>query len=513
MLSFGRLSHSIRVLGTRAGVSPALVFASPLSTSFRCASVAAFHAAIEKLQAEQRSLQSNVASISQEQRQSQLQEIQRQGKKLFDTDKLEGVDIDLNPETAAAIAQAAAQWRVSALRGQPYTEVLRWSCSEKAEKSMNILSLARILHSALVLRAPQLYPLLLLYIPLVRGSLSYHAVPVDPVTLAVLINAYGRAEVHHPGLYQVLCERAVKSLEDPSLPLAHITNVAHALSKVQVRNPAVLATLRDQAVRQKASASALMSITILDAFAALEFVDNELFTLYEAHLLEQMKTLSPPLLGSLLNALVNAGRAQPSPLLTAIGEHIQHTAASFDAYSIAKVISAYFASGQFSEDVFGALAERACSVISDFRAGEVTSVLEALSAFDLFDGELFPLLAGRLAMLIKQGSAVAVEDAASALASFAAVQEPNDELHHWCAKVFQEYADARVSAEAYINIIWSCLGLNIRNEGQQKFIEAVKANPKLLDLPEELLKKHHKKTILEERRVKISKAYGITLSA
>eukprot|EP00796_Vickermania_ingenoplastis_P002185 gene2185-1353_t len=485
----------------------------------RFSTVPVFTTALEQLQAQQRQIQSSSSSISAEERQSKLNDLMRQGKQLFDTDKLElsaEPGQQLTPEAAARIAQAAAQWRVSPLRGQPYPEVLNWACSEAGVAAMSISALSRILHSALVLRAPQLYPLLMTYIPLLLHVLSSAkpgmAQECDAQTLAVLINAYGRAGVRHEKLYAAFCEHASVALRDPSLTIAHVANVSHALSKVSCRHPALLSTLRDQAVRQKQSASPLMAITLLNAFAELNFVDEEMFCVYEQHLLEHLHQLTPPLLASLLHCLVQAGRGSgASTLVERIGEQAQRSANTFDAFATSKVMTAYFAAGQFSEEVFGALAERACAVASDFRSDEVARILEALSAFDLFDGELFPLLATRLATLIKQGAApVTLEDAAAALASFAAVQEPNDELTHWCGKVFAEYADASVlSAEAYINVIWSCMTLNIRSEAHKKFVEAVRAQLRLIlqPLADEVQRWHpQKKTILEERRAKIVKA-------
>lgn len=533
---------------------PSRLFA--LQASHRLSTVSAFTAAVEQLQAQQRAIQTAAplaggiaggAEIAD--RQSKLHQVQRQGKQLFDSDTIDiappapassssgsedgkttrtssdgGMKEALSPEVAAKISQAAVQWHISPLRGQPYAEVLNWSMSAAAEPLMDIHCLARIIHSALVLRAPQLYPVLITYIPLLLKTLSsptaphHHQLRDDPATLAVVINAYGRAGVHHDILYEKLCSLGEEVLKDPTVSIAHVANVTHALAKVNVVHRGILSTLRNQAVRQKQSASPLMSITLLSAFAELSFRDEEFFTVYEEHLLEHVKQLTPPLLASLLHSLVMAERTSASPsaaaLLQRIDEQITSTAQRFDAFPIAKVMSAYFASGKYSEEALGALAERACAVASDFRSEEVTQVLEALSALDLFDGELFPLLASRIATLVKQAAPITIEDAASVLASFAAVQESSDELQHWCGKVFTEYADASVlSADAYINVIWGCLTLNIRSEAQKKFVESVKANPQLLHpLPGEKRWHKPKKAIMEERRAKIIKAYGIKVA-
>lgn len=530
-----------------------------LRISCRHASIAAFAAAVQQIQAQQRAVQtaspvgSGGGGMELGSQQSKLQQIQSQGKQLFDTETIEvpvelrssttasprlpkggaspassttttamGSKEEWTPQVASIIAQAAVQWHISPLRGQAYAEVLNWAMTASAEEVMDVRSLARILHSALVLRAPQLYPLLMTYIPLLLKSTSpssphYGQLRNEPATLAVLLNAYGRAGVQHELLYEKLCHLGEEVLADPTLTMAHVANVVHALAKVRAIYPGILSTLRNQAVRQKDSATPLMSITLLNAFAELSFKDEELFSVFEEHLLKHVNDLTPPLLASLLHSLVTAERASScssssSVLLQRIGEQITRTAGRFDAFPIAKVMTAYFASGNYSEEALGALAERACAVVSDFRSEEVARVLEALSALDLFDGELFPLLASRIATLVKQAAPITIEDAACALASFAAVQEPNDELHHWCGKVFVEYADASMlSAEAYINVIWGCLALNIRNEAQKKFVDAVKARPQLLQpLETEAMKWHKpKKAILEERRAKIIKSYGI----
>lgn len=490
------------------------VFRHATCTPMRYSSLATFLEATQHLQSQQTAIQSqDTTAASTEEKLRRMGEVVRQGKHLFDTDTVEDFEAHCTPAFAATMAQAATQWRISPLRGQPYNGMLLWSSSEKAEATMDLPSIARIIHSALVLRAPQLYPLLITYIPFLLRHLGEETCSVDAATLAVIFNAYGRAEVRHDGLYQLLCKHGAVAFRDPALAVAHVANVAYAAAKVHVTDPSLLSTLRDQASRQVAAATPLMSITILNAVAELGFIDAELFETYEAHLQDRLASLSPALLSSLLHSMVKANRGD-SALVARIGEQVSKTAATFDAFAIAKVMSAYYVAGKFSEEVFGALAERACAVAVDFRSEEVANVLEALSAFDLYDGELYPLLAARIAVLVKQAAPITMEDAATVLASFASVQESNDELNHWCGKVFTEHttqATTVFSASVYINVLWACLQLNIRSEPQKRLLAAVVAKPSLLlPLPAEAQLWHkQKRVMMSERTAAICRANGI----
>lgn len=164
---------------------------------------------------------------------------------------------------------------------------------------------------------------------------------MDAVTLAVLINAYGRAEVHHNKLYRTLCDAATTRLKDPRLSLAHVANVAHALSRVHFVHKPLLLVLREHALRMCQEAPVIVAVTILDAFAELDFVDCEVFDAYEQRLLDRIDELQPPLMTALLSCLATAKRATPK-LLEVLSEHVVATIDTFDPVSIARTCDAYF---------------------------------------------------------------------------------------------------------------------------------------------------------------------------
>ncbi|EPY29102.1 hypothetical protein STCU_04724 [Strigomonas culicis] len=191
--------------------------------------------------------------------------------------------------------------------------------------------------------------------------------------------------------------------------------------------------------------------------------------------------MQAPLIASFATCTARANRAAPS-IMQAVGARVLETVDTFDPTSIAKTCDAYVVANIMSEDVFGALAECACKAPAGFRADEIHSLLNCLSTFDLFDGELFPLLASRLVFLHKSEEYVNARDAAGVLASFAALQENNDELAYVCTKIC---ATQPMTAEGYILVLWSCVTLNIRNEAQTKLLGDVRSQPSLLQLPAE----------------------------
>lgn len=433
-------------------------------------------------------------------------ELVRHGRHLFESEVLEDLQA-FTPESAGAICHAASQMRISPVKGQPYAATLAAAMDEAAVAAMDADSLARVVHSCLVLRSPMLYDVLFSYIrPLMAQAGSMNA-----VTVAVLLNAYGRAEVRHPAFYKALCDSAAVTLNDPRISLAHIANVAHALSRVHYSHRPLMLVLRDQAIRMGANAPPLVLVTILDAFAELEFVDAELFDTYERRLLACVGDLQPPLMASLVACLATAGRATPEVMQT-LGERIAATAGTFDSASIARTYQAYFDANVLGEDVLGALAERACKVASDFRADEVRQVLNALSSFDLFDGELFPLLAARMISLTNQGGFVSAGDAAGILASFAAVRERHDELVHVASQLVAVGTDSVVDAVTTVNALWACATLNTRNEAQMQLVMHVKRTPSLLQLPAATTRRgERQRKQLEERRALVLKAYSIAV--
>lgn len=461
----------------------------------RCMTTATFVGTLEKIQQQLKAAT------------DRRPELLRHGRHMFETETLEDLGVAYTPAAAANICHAASQLRISPVKGQPYGAVVGSSTSDAAIATMDADSLARIVHSCLVLRSPQLYEVLFTYArPLINLAPSISAVPV-----AVLLNAYGRAQFHHQELFRALCDSAVVSLKDPRLPLAQIANVAHALSRVRFVHKPLMLVLRDQATRASRDTPALVLITILDAFAELGFVEPELFELYEERLLAGAKDLPTPLMASLLSCLALAGRATPA-LLEPFGTCIISVAHTLDAPSIAKICQAYFTANVLSEEVLGAVAERACNVAADLRADEVRQVLNALSSFDLFDAELFPLLASRIVSMIKSDEFVGPEDAASILASFAAVLERHEELTYQCCQVLAAYPGSALGPVAYIHALWACATLSIRNESQIQMVENARQNPGLLDLPTHVGNAREAQILAERRRV-LLEAYSINAAA
>ncbi|KPI88199.1 hypothetical protein ABL78_2703 [Leptomonas seymouri] len=453
--------------------------------------------------------ESFVSSVDQIQQQLQTAqdrraELLRYGRQLYEVEHLDDLQTAYTPAVASKVCHLASQLRIDSTKGQPFAAVVEASISAEGERSMDVASLARVVHSCLVLRSAYLYDVLFTFIPFVRTNAS----TMDAVSTAVLINAYGRSGVHHPGLYKAMCDNGAVVLKDTRVSLAHIANVAYAVSRVRYLHSPLMLTVRDHALRKVGEASPIIGLTILDSFTELQQIDEELFNAYEQRLLDHLNDLQAPLMASLISCIARAGRGK-ADIMEALGARTTALADTFDAASIAKVTSAYYQAGVLSEDVFGALAERACKVASDFRTDEIASVLNALSSFDLFDAELFPLLASRLSTLYKQMSYVEVADAAITLSSFAAVQERNDELIYVCSQVFAAHPDAAMDGPTRINALWAYATLNVHNEAQLKMLEEARAKPMLMGLVPEARLSAKDKAVLEERRQFISKVYGI----
>ncbi|KAL7706663.1 hypothetical protein N2W54_003853 [Lotmaria passim] len=456
--------------------------------------------------------ESFVSSVDQVQQQLQTAhdrrtELLRYGRQLYEVEHLDDLQTAYTPAIASKVCHLASQLRIDSTKGHPFAAVVEASISAEGEKTMDVASLARIVHSCLVLRSPYLYEVLFTFVPFVRTK----AATMDAVSTAVLINAYGRSGVHHPGLYKAMCDNGAVVLKDTRVSLAHIANVAYAVSRVRYLHAPLMLTVRDHALRKVDEASPIIALTLLDAFTELHQFDEDLFSAYEQRLLEHLGELQAPLMASLISCVARAGRGRPEVMET-LGARVTAIADTFDAASIAKVTNAYYHAGVLSEDVFGALAERACKMASDFRPDEIAAVLNALSAFDLFDAELFPLLATRLSSLYKQVGYVDVADAAVILSSFAAVQECHDELIYVCSQIFAAHPDAAMDSATRINALWAFATLNVHNEAQTKMLEETRAKPTLLRLTTGAHLSAKDKAVLEERREFVGKVYSIDLS-
>ncbi|KAH8611273.1 hypothetical protein ERJ75_000969300 [Trypanosoma vivax] len=446
-----------------------------------------------------------VASIDKVQQQLNVsekkQELTLHGRQLFESETLDDIKTAWSPVIAGKICHIATQLRISPIKGHPFTAVVEHSLTTSAVEVMDAPSLARIAHACLILRSTQLYEVLFTYIHVLMKL----APSMDTISCAVLLNAYGRAQVHHEELYKSLCDRAAVVMKDQRTFVAHTANVAHALSRVHFFHRDLFLVLRDQAERQASQGPTLVPVTILDAFAEVGFVDDALFTALEKRMMGELERLSAPLMASLVSSLVKAGRV-PSPLLTACGERIVATGNTFDSNSIAKTCDAFYRANVLVEDVFGTLAERACKIVTDFRADEIHLTLNALAAFDLFDGELFPLLASRFVSIVKQGGYVSPADTTGILASFAAVQEKSDELVHVCTQLLSTHIDA-LDGMMLVQALWACTVLNVRNESQHSLLQCLKSGT--VPVPDAATAERHSRSGLE-RLNQVKNAYGLS---
>lgn len=467
------------------------------SQALRCVSTSAFLESVEKVQQQLQSVPSDLRG-----------DLVRHGRHLFETEKLDDLSTAFNADVVAKVCLAASQLRIAPVKSNSYTGVVEGALTERAATTMPLDTLARVVHSCLVLRSPLLYDALFTY----ARPLIARAGELGGVSVAVLLNAYGRAGFHHEQLYRALCDVAATQMKDARVSLPHVANVLHALSRVHFVHRPLLLVLRSQALRQVSTAPPIIAVTVLDAFSVLGDVDEELFQAYEQRVVSHLGEMQAPLIASFATCLARANRVAPS-IMQAIGARILETIDTFDPTSIAKTCDAYVSANILSEEVFGALAERACKVPAGFRADEIHALLNCLSTFDLFDGELFPLLASRLVLLHKSDEYVNARDAAGVLASFAALQENNDELAYMCTKIC---ATQPMTAEGYILALWSCVTLNIRNEAQTKLLGDVRSQPSLMELPPEAGSEAtgpylgpRRRAVLEERRSFLCEAYGI----
>ncbi|CCW67096.1 unnamed protein product, partial [Phytomonas sp. Hart1] len=433
-------------------------------------------------------------------------ELIRHGHRLFETEVLEDLPSAYSWEVAKKICQIATTLRISPVKSLLYSKVVKMSMDATPESSTDLYALARVIHSCLVLCSPFLYQVLFTFIPLFIKQASN----MNAISTAILINAYGRAEVHHSALFQALCDSAAITFKSPQVELTHIANVAHALYRVEFLHKPLMLVLREQASRMGKDAKPLVMVLLLDAFARLGYTDDEIFSAYETRLIDNLNDMKPQLFVSLLDCLATAGRATPTFMETA-EKYIVAQANAFNSVSISITFHALFKANVLLEEAFGVLAERACKLPSDFRAEEINHTLNALSSFDLFDGELFPLLASRFMTLIKQGNYVDIHEAAGILASFAAVQERHDELIHSCTQLFAVHIEGGMSPSSIVNALWACAILNIRNEAQIKLLDHVRKNPRLLNLQTEPKGKlsERESSILKERHDHVLKVCGI----
>lgn len=443
----------------------------------------------------------NVASLQKELSKSdKKRDLMQEGRRIFETESLDdALTGGLNPTIATTVAGAATAMRITPAKSPSYQQLVTWILQPEVVKTLDGNNIGRILHAELVLADPKLFEVLFTYL--------WRVVELAPtfngIACAMILNAYGRSGIHHDRLYEVMCERAKTALKEDSITIAHVANVANALSRVQVRDAALFDVLRDLAIKFQKQAPPLVMTTILDAFSSVGIVDPDLFTLYEAALAEQIAQCSAPLMTSILNSLVKANRTK-SPLFSQCAVRAVTIASTYDASSIAKSLDAFYQAGHLSEEFFGSMAERACKVAADFRPDEIHLTLRTLSHFELFDAELFPVLASRLVSIAKVNRSIPPEDVVGIVSSFAAVRERHDELIHTCSLLMKPYLEA-MRPELFTELLWAFGELNLRSETTRSMVTLVRNKQVRLATPSGDATKDE----VLQKRLTVIKVYGL----
>jgi hypothetical protein len=404
-------------------------------------------------------------------------EAARRIKALYETEQLdlnmETGFVDMKPDEAGQIAQAASQKSVSASRSPVLQGLYDWALAPQTVDSLSKspVALSRLLHSAIVLRAPVLYELTFTYL----RSLIPVIPSLEPQVCAVITNVYGRCGIRHGQLFEALELRLIETIKDPVITLAHVANVAQALSKVQQPpkgsyNKKLYLALRDQAVRLHAQATPLMLVTILDSFASVGYVDDEVSALYESRLVACIEECSPILLGAILQTCVKSNRTT-SALFDSVAAVARKKIKDFDSVAIATVLDAFSTAQRPNEELFALAAEQACKQVMHFRSNEIAMTLRALAAFDLFDAELFPLMASRFTA-IASSSEIACEDAVTVLEAFAMVHERNEALLNVANTIIQQNWPLLTPAH-FVTALWAFDKLNYRSAARESLIGAL----------------------------------------
>lgn len=428
-------------------------------------------------------------------------ELMQEGKRIFETESLDDAMAGgLTPQLANSIASAATAMRIVPSKSPSYQQLVTWALSLDVVPTLDGNIIGRFVHAQLVLADPRLFEVLFTYL----WRVIELAPTLSGVSCAMILNAYGRSGIHHEALYEALCLRARTALKEDNITIAHVANVANALSRVRVADAELFAVLRDLALKFSKQAVPLVMTTILDAFSTVGIVDSDLFAVYEANLAEQINQCSAPLMTSILNSLVKAKRTT-SPLFTQCAGRAVTIANTYDASSIAKSLDAFYQAKNCSEEFFGAMAERACKVAGDFRPDEIQLTLRSLSHFELFDAELYPLLASRFVSFAKVNRSISPDDVVGIVASFATVRERHDELMHTCSLLMKPYLEA-IRPELFTELLWAFGELNLRSETTRAMVTLARASKGRLATPsgDEV-----KDAVLQKQLLTIKQVYGL----
>eukprot|EP00744_Colponema_vietnamica_P028833 GILI01044040.1.p1 GENE.GILI01044040.1~~GILI01044040.1.p1 ORF type:complete len:478 (+),score=129.13 GILI01044040.1:59-1492(+) len=401
-------------------------------------------------------------------------EAQASGKRLFETEILDDIDVTkgstMSPAICTDIANAAAALKIRPNAGTIFPAVSQWALAPEIIKTLPAEPLSKLLHASVVLHSPALFDLLISYI----WRITEMAPKLDPVSCAVIINAYGRSGVKHDVLYAALVKRATATIDDSAITLAHVANVAYATSRVGASQPALVKKLKAQFLKLKGNANPLIAASVLDSFTTAGALDDEVLSAVETVVTSNIAQCSAPLVASILNTLSKAKRTD-SKLFEAAATRASQIASTFDSASIARTMNSLFISNVNNEDLMATLAERACKIPGDFRVAEARQTLEALSFFVLYDPELFPLLGSRVAAVIGSRGVFDVDHIAAILAAFAAVHERHEDLIHLGGRAIADSAQ-NLNAETYINALYSFAAHNVRNDSVRRTSEGAKAN-------------------------------------
>jgi hypothetical protein len=406
-------------------------------------------------------------------------EVARRVKALFETEQLDVRPDDglaeMKVEEAGQIAQVASQKVVNPGRSPVLQGVYAWALAASTVDSLSKspTALSRILHSALVLRAPVVYELAFTYLRCIIPMLP----TLEPPICATMMNVYGRCGIRHGELQAALEERLLAVMKDPVITLAHVANVSQALAKVHmgakgVYNKKLYLSLRDQAVRLQGQATPVMLVTILDSFATVGFVDDEVSALYEARLKACLEENSPILLGAILQTCVKSNRTT-SPLFDSVATIAKKKMKEFESVAIATMLEAFSTAQKSDEELFGLAAEQACKQLMQFRSNEIAMTLRALAAFDLFDAELFPMMASRFTA-IASSSEIALADTVTVLEAFAMVHERNEALLNVANGLIQPNV-SQLSPAQFVTALWALSKLNYRASAHEALVAAIAA--------------------------------------
>jgi hypothetical protein len=379
-----------------------------------------------------------------------------EARKFFESETIE--DVTLLKDKVAVLMTAVNVIRPNIPATRGIATAMQYMLSAESLTAVTAPAASRVFHTAVALHFPEVFDVLLFWL----WRVVELAPTMDAATVATFLNAYGRAGVRHPALYTALIARALEVMRNPAPPLTHVANVLHALSRVKMADPALLRMLAEHAVTRKGETTPIITATILDAAAQLDYKEELLFAPFEATAVAQAAECTPALLSSISFSVASAGR-KTSPIFPCFADKAQAQAKSFDPASLSRFLDAYRLADCRHEDCFGALAEQACRVIPEFRLEEIRKTVAALAYFDLYDAELFPFLASRVVGITRGKAFFDFQDIATVLRSFAKLNERNDEFVAALTPVIKINLE-KLTPEVLVDLLWSFATFGIRSE-------------------------------------------------